>query len=188
MDVVENKTHRKQKANQLLGLSLFTTGCAFWSFNALVFKLALTKFEVSVAEFGFLISCWAAPMFYVSAKLNNQDVLQVPGNNQVDLFWRCLNGVASDVFLFVSYEYISYSKGLCLFMSNTLISPFLAVYILNERVKRWDIIGILLGFLGMIFLVQPWKSADQDSDASKNLIGGFFGLCASVTAAYAFVF
>ena len=90
--------------------------------------------------------------------------------------------------MFVSYEYISYSKGLCLFMTNTLIAPFLASHMLKERIKRWDIIGILLGFCGMIFLIQPWKTKDEGSNVGNNFVGCCFGLGASFSAAVAFFY
>ena len=115
-------------------------------------------------------------------------MLKVPGKNQYDLLWRCLNGVLCDLLLFVSYEYISYSKGLCLFMTNTLFAPFLAHYMLKERIKLWDIIGIGLGFCGMICLIQPWKTPDQNSDSSNDFKGCCFGFAASVSAAIAFVY
>jgi drug/metabolite transporter (DMT)-like permease len=150
---VEEKTSKGGKARMIIGISMFALGCAFYSFYCLVIKLALYRFEVSVAEFAYMISCWAVPMFFLSAKLSKQDVLQVKGKNQVDLLWRCLNGVLCDLLMFVSYEYISYSKGFCLFMTNTLFAPFLAHYMLKERIKLWDIIGICLGFSGMICLI-----------------------------------
>lgn len=43
-------------------------------------------------------------------------------------------------------------------MTNTLIAPFLASWMLKEPVKKWDLIGIILGFNGMLCLVQPWKT------------------------------
>ena len=75
------KTNKTKKARMILGISMFTLGCAFYSFYCLVFKLALFKFEISVAEFSFMISCWALPMFYLAAKFNKQDVLLIPGKN-----------------------------------------------------------------------------------------------------------
>jgi drug/metabolite transporter (DMT)-like permease len=184
---MEEARKRNSKSDMILGFSMFTLGCIFYSFYCLLIKLALYKFEISVAEIVYLISCWAVPLFFISAKLNKQDVLKIPGNNQVDLFWRCLNGVLCDILMFVSYEYTTYSKGFCLFMSNTLLAPFLAYYMLNEPIKRWDIIGIGLGFTGMICLIQPWKT-DANVDAHKDMIGCCFGLMAAFAAAVAFVY
>lgn len=67
-----------------------------------------------------------------------------------------------DLFMFVSYEYTSYSKGFCLFMTGSLFVPFLASKLLDEQIKKWDIIGILLGFVGMVLLVRPWESKEGD--------------------------
>ena len=90
--------------------------------------------------------------------------------------------------MFISFEYTSYSKGNCLFMSNTLLSPFLAYYMLGEKIKVWDIVGIILGFTGMVCLIQPWKSPEENLDTSKDLIGCCFGLMAAFSAAVAFVY
>jgi drug/metabolite transporter (DMT)-like permease len=58
--------------------------------------------------------------------------------------------------MFASYEFTSYSKGFCLFMSGSLFLPFLAYYMLNERIKVADIVGMCLGFTGMLCLFKPW--------------------------------
>jgi drug/metabolite transporter (DMT)-like permease len=149
---------KNHKAEMLLGISLYTLAATLFSFYCLLVKISLYKFNIGVAELVYMISCWAAPGFFLLAKLQKQDVLLIPGSSQSDLFWRCFYGVLCDVLMFVSYEYISYSKGFCLFMTNTLIAPFLASWMLKEPVKKWDMIGIMLGFLGMLCLVQPWKS------------------------------
>ena len=73
-------------------------------------------------------------------------------------------------------------------MSNTLLSPFLAYYMLGEKIKVWDIVGIILGFIGMVCLIQPWKSPEENLDTSKDLIGCCFGLMAAFSAAVAFVY
>lgn len=65
---MESGKHRS-KSDIVFGISLFTLGAAFFSFYCLVVKLALFKFNISVAELVYLISCWAVPAFFISAKL-----------------------------------------------------------------------------------------------------------------------
>jgi len=50
-------------------------------------------------------------------------------------------------------------------MSNTLIAPFLARWMLKEPIKKWDIIGIVLGFTGMLLIVQPWTNSEDKHEA-----------------------
>ena len=67
--------------------------------------------------------------------------------------FRCIFGVLSDVLLFAAFEFTSFSKAFSLFFINTLMAPFLGQAILGEPIKKWDIIGILCGFGGMLMLV-----------------------------------
>jgi drug/metabolite transporter (DMT)-like permease len=71
-------------------------------------------------------------------------------------------------------------------MTGSLLIPFLADKMLGEAIKKWDIIGILLGFIGMICLTRPWASANEES--KNDLIGCFFGCLAATTMALAMVY
>ena len=92
-------------------------------------------------------------MFYFFARQQHVDIFNVPKEAQKDLLLRCIFGVLSDVLLFASFEFTTFSKAFCLFFTNTLMAPFLGKAILGEQVKKWDIIGILFGFCGMLMLV-----------------------------------
>ena len=41
--------------------------------------------------------------------------------------------------------------------------PFMAKCMLGEKIKLWDIVGIISGFVGVLILVQPWKVPEDDS-------------------------
>jgi len=47
-------------------------------------------------------------------------------------------------------------------MTGSLFVAFLASQLLDEQIKKWDIVGILLGFVGMVLLVRPWESKEGD--------------------------
>ena len=64
--------------------------------------------------------------------------------------------------------------------------PFLARCILNERIKTWDVIAVVVGFIGTLMLVQPFASSDQES--GSDLIGCIIGLVSAVFAALAVVY
>ena len=81
----------------------------------------------------------------------------MPKGAQVDLLLRCTTGVLSDILLFVAFEMTSFSKAFSIFFTNTLMAPFLSFMILGEPIKKWDIIGILVGFGGMLMLIRPFK-------------------------------
>jgi len=71
---------------------------------------------------------------------------------------RIICGVLSDVLLYMAFEYTDYSKAFCLFFTNTLMIPFLAKCMLKEPLKVVDIFALVVGFTGMILMIQPYKA------------------------------
>lgn len=39
--------------------------------------------------------------------------------------------------------------------------PFVARFINKEKVLKWDLLAILIGFVGMIMVIQPYKVVDS---------------------------
>ena len=100
-------------------------------------------------------------------------------------------GFFSDILLFVGFTYTNYSKGICLFFTNTLMIPLFASCILKEKIKKVDIVAILLSFVGMFLIIQPFKggdSNDSNTDMVRDLIGVLFALLAAITGALAVIF
>ena len=71
-------------------------------------------------------------MFYAFAKMQKVDIFNIPKEAQIDLLFRCIFGVLSDVLLFAAFEFTSFSKAFALFFTNTLMAPFLGKAILGE--------------------------------------------------------
>lgn len=124
----------------------------------MLIKISTTNYGIGVPEITYNFGLVALPVCFLVTKLSGQDVMQIPStekspHTQLYLVLRCLTGVASDVLMFLSFRYISYAKGFCFFFTYTLFAPFLARCILKEAIKAWDIIGISIGFTGMLFLM-----------------------------------
>ena len=113
---------------------------------------------MTVSECVFHVSTLLVALNYIYSKFIKVDIFVVPKAVQYPLLLRCIHGFLSDVFLFVAFMYTSYSKAFCLFFLNTLMCPFLARWMLKEQIKPADIIGIIIGFGGLLMLVQPWKT------------------------------
>lgn len=141
----------------LIGLGLFSLSISLYSVYCMLIKIMLTSYQLSVPEINYYISLFLVVMFYLFAKQQHVDIFNVPKAAQKDLLLRCVFGVLSDVLLFVAFEKTSFSKAFCLFFTNTLMAPFLGRAMLGEVVKKWDVIGILCGFAGMLLLIQPFK-------------------------------
>ena len=67
----------------------------------------------------------------------------------------------------MAFAYTNYSKAICIFFINTLLIPFFARCILKEKILKWDIFGIVVGFAGMILIIQPYKAVGNDSNSSE---------------------
>jgi drug/metabolite transporter (DMT)-like permease len=85
-------------------------------------------------------------------------VFTIPREAQSTLFWRVFTGVAADLLMFYAFEFTNYSKGFCLFQCGSAFVPFIAYFILKDKILCIDMTGIAFGIVGMLFLVQPWKS------------------------------
>ena len=104
-------------------------------------------------------------MFYILVRYQGVDHLKEIDKEGVkfDLFMRVLTGSGADVLLFCAFGYTNYSRANCIFFTNNLMLPFMAKCMLGEKIKLWDIVGIISGFVGVLILVQPWKVPEDDS-------------------------
>jgi len=172
-----------------------------YAIYCVIIKISMTKYQLAVPEVVYYASFLLVGAFYPITLFYGQDVLRIPKKCQSTLVLRVISGFFSDVLLFVAFEYTTYSKAFCLFFTNTLMTPFLARYMLNEKIKKWDIIGIMFGFTGMVLLVQPWKSVARGTQSAsgsvageaeysffRDFIGCLFGIAAALAAALALVY
>ena len=72
--------------------------------------------------------------------------------------------------------------------------------IIGEKIKTWDIIAIVVSFIGMVMLVQPFKEVEEEKvvldatgkvvqgSAHNDLIGCAIAILAAIFAALAVVF
>ena len=67
--------------------------------------------------------------------------------------------------------------------------PFFAKCMLNESIKKVDIVAILLSFIGMILIIQPFKSAQgSEVDLAKDFIGVGLALLAAAAGALSVIY
>lgn len=107
-------------------------------------------------------------MFFISSRINKIEVENEKTGekttepvNLLDIhpsvYWplvgRVFFGFCSDIFVFLAYNFISFSKSTCIFFTNTLMIPFFACCCLGEPVKPTDIVAIVAGFAGMVLVI-----------------------------------
>lgn len=149
--------------------------------------IALNRYEISVGQLIYLMSITTTTLFYITSRYYNKEIWDIKPSMQWDLFWRVMTGVGCDVFLFLAYEYTYYSQAFALFWAGALSVPFFAACLLGEKIKKWDIIGILSGIIGMLMITSAIKSTESKSVISI-LFGDFLAIIGALTASLALVY
>jgi drug/metabolite transporter (DMT)-like permease len=151
-------------AEMAKGMILFALGIMCYSIYTLTVKICLVTFTLNVPEVSYYISFIMVGMFYILAKRSEVNILAIKSEIKVDLFLRTLFGFAADLLLFVAFTYTTYSRANCIFFAHPMMLPFFAKALVGEKIKTWDLIGIVLGLSGTLLLVQPWKKPDSNED------------------------
>ena len=100
-------------------------------------------------------------LFYFFASCSKVDLLQVKPGYEKLLFFRSFFGFMVNMCLASSFLYTTYSKAMCICLCSSLFIPFLSCILLKEMPLKLDVIAILTGFVGMVLIMQPWKSVDD---------------------------
>lgn len=96
---------------------------------------------------------------------------------------RSLIGVFSMSMGFASYAFLPLAEATVLGFLKPILLTMLAVPLLNEKVGIWRWSAVLIGFLGVVVMINPsGEVANQ-----MQYVGLALGLCAAVTAALAMV-
>ncbi|MBW6516783.1 MAG: DMT family transporter [Candidatus Cloacimonetes bacterium] len=153
----------------------------FFSTNELVGKLIGTGISpamITIVRFliGFIVLLPFTTFFEKkgSLTLNLTDIIRIslPG---------IVNVVGAMLFLQLAVYYGKASTSAILISSNPIFVYFFATVILKERLSRGMLLGIVLGFSGIIFVIR----GDLPSlvTGTNPSLGLFFGVLASVTFA-----
>lgn len=145
-------------------------------------KVTMKNFNLNVPELMYYCSLILILPFYTLVRLFKQDVLGVLAEDQINLTKRILAGFVADSLLFAAMNMTSYARAFALFFTNTLMSPFIAKSMLGEKVKNWDIVGIIIGFIGMLLIVQPFD--DEKNKATGSWVIDVIGCVLALIAAF----
>lgn len=154
----------------------------------------MTEYKLPAPELVYFSSIFGLVAFFINTRKVKQDVLTaVPADMRTVLFLRVLCGCLQDTLLYVAFMYTNYSKAYCIFFLNTIMIPFFASYFIKEPISKFDILGIVVGFTGMLLIIQPWKFAETDGDSVSHeskmmdLVGIGIAIGSAVTGALAIV-
>ena len=124
--------------------------------TTVIIKIVLEKFQISAFE---VIYHYSAPLIvvsYITVRFTapaGTDFLEIPKPMFWPLIARCTCGFLTDVTMFMSFQYTAYSKAFCIHMMSPFFAPFLSRFVIGEALKIADIIGVLLGFAGMLMIL-----------------------------------
>jgi drug/metabolite transporter (DMT)-like permease len=104
----------------------------------------------------------------------------LPGGRMHLLFLRGLFGFSAMILFFYTITTIPLGVAITLNKTSPLFVAILAFFLMKERLNRYAITALILGFAGVIFITRPEGIALQ-YEHLLGLMGGFFAACAYAT-------
>ena len=124
-----------------------------FSIQDLVVKLVLTS--MSVWQMQFLRSIGCMILLTLAAVAGRQASKLVP-TQWVWPFVRAMFMAGAYIFFYISLPFLSLSEASATFFIGPLLITILAAIFLGERIGWRRILAVLVGFCGVILIVQPW--------------------------------
>ena len=110
------------------------------------------------------------------------DVINLPKDCRRAAVLRSIFGATALCCSFSSLMYLPISKSNVLFFTGPLYVPVLAYYILDEKISRVDILALVLGFFGTIFINNPFSETARGANETLGVILSLAGGIASSVA------
>lgn len=92
---------------------------------------------------------------------------------------RAVMGVSAMYCFFYALGHLALADGMLLKMTAPIFMPFIAWLWLKERVSRYSVLAVPIGFLGVLMVLRP--EGDFNEVALIGLAGGAFAALAKVT-------
>jgi len=105
---------------------------------------------------------------------------KLPGGKPHLLILRGLFGFGAMILFFYTVTVIPLGEAITLNKTSPLFVSILVFFLLNERLGRYAVGAVLIGFIGAILISKPTGML-MDSPHFLGLLGGFFAACAYAT-------
>ncbi|WP_300364428.1 DMT family transporter [Hydrogenimonas sp.] len=96
------------------------------------------------------------------------------------LLLRGLFGFSAMILFFYTITVIPLGEAITLNKTSPLFVAILAFFLIHERISRYGILALLIGFAGIAFITQP-TGFSMSYEHFLGLLGGFFAACAYAT-------
>jgi len=84
------------------------------------------------------------------------------------------------ILFFYTITTIPLGEAITLNKTSPLFVTLLAFFLMKERISRWGVLALFLGFLGVLFVTRPWGMSISTAHL-LGLSGGFLAACAYAT-------
>ena len=149
---------------------LFISGLSLLPLNDAIIKLLSS--ELSLGQIILVRSVFSIIFFSIIFK-NFTSLFKIEGKIILLFTLRATLIVLAMMFFFMSLASLSIAIATAIFFISPALITILSVIILGERIGIHRIISIVIGFLGILTIVQPFKSSFQ-IESMIALISAFF--------------
>ncbi|WP_236579183.1 DMT family transporter [Hydrogenimonas urashimensis] len=118
-------------------------------------------------------------MFIILATLRHTPAT-LPGGKLLLLLLRGFFGFAAMILFFYTITTIPLAEAITLNKTSPLFVAILAFFLMGERLNRYALLALFIGFLGVAFITKPLGLA-IGYEHFLGLLGGFFAACAYAT-------
>ena len=148
-------------------------------------SVKLVSEEIPLGEIVFFRSFFALIPLILFLWLRNEFPNGLATKRPIDHLLRSGLGTLAMFAAFATLAYLSVAEAILIAQLSPMLMAIAAVIFLSERLTLWRVLGILLGFSGVLVLV--WPELDNDTLDRSRLIGIGLGLIAAVLAAFAMI-
>lgn len=156
----------------LKGIWLCMVAYLFASLIGICVKSMTTEVPLTVILFYQNIVC----LLLLIPEIRKNGIIQLKTNNVTDYVVRIISGIGCSLTLFYVIRFIPISEALLYQYSAPLWIPFIMMIWLGVRLKKDIWYGIIIGFIGIIFILRPNASQAQLISLIGILCGIFQGI------------
>lgn len=159
---------KRSKCDTFKGIIGLVLAITIYTFVNLVQKISVENYGATANESMYYGAMISSIIFMVCIRFRGKDVFDVPHHLISTMFMRVLSGSVANLLLLLAVTLTSYSKAMCIFMTNTLMIPFFAGCFLGEKLICCHIVCIFVGFLGVLCTAIPYKDVESLFKAFKD--------------------
>jgi drug/metabolite transporter (DMT)-like permease len=89
-------------------------------------------------------------------KYKKMSVFDIDKSARVDLLKRCTFGAFTNISYITSFKIIGIPKAITIFFTGSLFIGFIAYFILNEKVSKFDILSAVMCICGIAIIENPF--------------------------------